>query len=478
MPRKVTSPWDFGELFPQETTRRVLSVAEVTARIKGILESQVGELWVAGEISNLRVQSSGHAYFTLKDAGAQLCCVLFRSTAVADRAAIRDGQRVIVQGEVTVYEPRGQYQLIVRAVEVQGVGALQAAFERLKLKLHAEGLFDSARKRPIPRFPRRVGLITSPTGAAIRDVLHTMERRFAGIELVLIPCRVQGTGASAEIAAAVAALNAWSGQGEERGLDAILVTRGGGSLEDLWAFNEENVARAIAASRIPVISAVGHEIDFTISDLVADLRAATPTAAAELLTACYVEARDWLVRQQVRMGRFMVGAHQRETGILERLQRRLARLHPQKWLVGQMQRLDELEGSLRVCVREVLDRREQRLSALAVRLSLVRPGRRLVFEQDRARQAEARLRVARASGLRELSERLERLRLRLGLLSPVHVLARGYSITRNATTGQVLRGSEEAGAGLRLRTRLYSGEVTSVVTSDEPGVESPRGGAE
>src|SRR5208282_4675979 len=296
---KAKSQWDFGELFPPSPgsfgatsptgqARRVLSVSELTAQVRSLLEKHIGSIWVTGEVTNLRVQSSGHIYFTLKDATAQLNCVLFSREKVPHRELLADGQKVLLQGDVTVYEARGQYQLIVRAVELQGVGALQIAFEKLKQKLAAEGLFAPERKRPLPKYPQRIGLVTSPTGAAIRDVLHVVQRRNPGLEIILAPCRVQGDGAADEIAAAIRLLNEFnvaqaSGLREKDSqagslchIDLILVTRGGGSLEDLWAFNEEVVARAIFESAVPVVSAVGHEIDFTISDFVADVRAATP----------------------------------------------------------------------------------------------------------------------------------------------------------------------------------------------------------
>ena len=272
---------------------------------------------MTGEVTNLRAQSSGHMYFTLKDAGAQLSCVLFSREEVLHRSVLADGQKVLLQGDVTVYEARGQYQLIVRAVELQGVGALQIAFEKLKQKLAAEGLFAPERKRPLPKYPQRIGLVTSPTGAAIRDVLHVVQRRNPGLEIILAPCRVQGEGAAEEIAAAIRLLNEFNvglrASGLKRRiqgwkpvptLDLILVTRGGGSLEDLWAFNEEVVARAIFESAIPVVSAVGHEIDFTISDFVADVRAATPSAAAEIITEGVFASRQFVaegvVAAQVR----------------------------------------------------------------------------------------------------------------------------------------------------------------------------------
>ena len=321
MGKQSKSQWDFGELFPTEQTRKVLSVGELTAQVKRLLEKSVGEVWVGGEVSNLRAQSSGHIYFTLKDAGAQLSCVLFSRENVPHRELLADGQKVMLQGDVTVYEARGQYQLIVRAVELQGVGALQIEFEKLKLKLAAEGLFAPERKRPLPKYPQRIGLVTSPTGAAIRDVLHVVQRRNPGLEIIFAPCRVQGQGAAAEIAEAIDLLNELATLNRHiripiqrfnvaTNLDLILVTRGGGSLEDLWAFNEEVVARAIFESAIPVVSAVGHEIDFTIADFVADVRAATPSAAAEIITESVFASREFVAtRRCACAARRQSGAH-------------------------------------------------------------------------------------------------------------------------------------------------------------------------
>ncbi|MGV3774239.1 MAG: exodeoxyribonuclease VII large subunit, partial [Verrucomicrobiales bacterium] len=285
MPRKAKSQWEFGELFPTEATRKVHSVTELTSSIRRTLEKDFQMLWVTGEISNLRLQSSGHVYFTLKDARSQLSCVMFRSEAASvNRNHLRDGQKVIVNGPLTVYEARGQYQMQVQGLELQGIGALQVAFEQLKAKLQAEGLFERDRKRALPKFPEVLGIVTSSTGAAIRDVLHVIERRHPALQVILASCKVQGVGSAAEIACAINLLNDWAAKGAEPKPDLILVTRGGGSLEDLWAFNEEPVARSIFSSKLPIISAIGHEIDFTISDFVADYRAATPSAAAEILT--------------------------------------------------------------------------------------------------------------------------------------------------------------------------------------------------
>lgn len=479
MPRKSNSGWDFGELFPAQSLRRVLSVSELTSKVKGLLEAQLGDVWVSGEITNLRLQSSGHMYFGLKDAGAQLSCVLFRGTTVAAaaRAAMKDGQKVSVQGDVTVYEPRGQYQLIVRSVEVQGIGALQAAFERLKEKLAAEGLFESGRKRPIPRFPRRLGVVTSPTGAALRDVLHVLGRRFAGLEVLIAPCRVQGQGAEREIAHAIQQLNAWSASGSHRELDVILVTRGGGSLEDLWAFNEEAVARAIHASTIPVVSAIGHEIDFTIADFVADLRAATPSAAAELLTAGYVESRETLrgcaeglIR---RVGKALEVARERVDG----WEGRLGRAHPRRRLNEQAQRLDDLQSTLLRCGRDGLRERRQALQNLTLRLSAIRPGWRLTRDRDRWTRARAGLVEGVRRGQELARERLGRLELRLALLSPEQVLARGYSITRDAATGRVIRRAADVVPGMQLKTRLHDGDVTSIVARADPETNSDSRGS-
>ena len=282
MARKSQSQWDFGELFSAEETRDVLTVSQLTTRVKRELENQIGQVWVEGEITNLRAQASGHCYFTIKDESTQLSCVLFRGTRAPQRELMEDGQKVVLHGDLTVYEPRGQYQLIVQKVELQGVGELQAKFEKLKLKLKAEGLFDPETKQKLPRYPQRMGIVTSLSGAALRDVLHVIRRRQPSLQIVLVASRVQGQGAEDEIAKGIQQLNKWS---ERQPLDLILITRGGGSLEDLWAFNEEALARAIFASDIPIVSAVGHEIDFTISDFVADVRAATPSAAAEIITA-------------------------------------------------------------------------------------------------------------------------------------------------------------------------------------------------
>ncbi len=471
MPRTVKTQWEFGELFPPQQTRKVLSVTELTWQIKRLLEQQVGEVWVTGEVTNLRFQTSGHIYFTLKDAGAQLNCVLFRGESQVDRTLLQDGRKVTLQGEVTVYEPRGQYQLRVTKVELQGIGALQVAFERLKQRLKAEGLFAPERKRALPRYPQRIGLVTSPTGAAIRDVLHVIERRNPALEIILAPCRVQGEGAAEEIAAAIQLLNEFNAaqlalgpaEREQLTLDLILVTRGGGSLEDLWAFNEEVVARAIFNSALPVVSAVGHEIDFTISDFVADLRAATPSAAGEIITEG-VFASSQFVGEAARRILQLAGQQMEDKRyVLAEATQRLARVHPRRRLNDWLQRLDDVQTSLLRCVKQ--GARQQRLAwqTLWDRLARVRPALLLRQKREVFGQVGRRLHEQARRQLEVWRNGLAALDARLRLLGPEQVLARGYSITMDAASGKVLREAKRAKPGQRLKTRLKEGEVFSKI---------------
>ncbi|MEN9573891.1 MAG: exodeoxyribonuclease large subunit [Verrucomicrobiota bacterium] len=473
MPSKTSkSQWDFGELFPTEAVRKVLSVSELTGDIKRLLEKQVGQVSVSGEITNLRAQASGHVYFTLKDAGAQLACVLFRNTSVPHRALLADGQKVLLTGDVTVYEARGQYQLIVSSAELQGVGALQAAFERLKEKLAAEGLFKLERKRRLPRYPQRIGLVTSPTGAAIRDVLHVIQRRQPGLEIIFVPCRVQGEGAAGEVARAVRLLNDFSASGvghvrecesvrvRETGaalshphtltpshvpkLDLILVTRGGGSLEDLWAFNEEVVARAIFESAVPVVSAVGHEIDFTIADFVADLRAATPSAAAELITEGAFASREFVAEATARLNQLARQHLEAAEESFAQVRHRLALAHPRRRLQEFAQRLDDATVALGREVKTRVRERQHRFQQAVSHLQRLKPAAQLALHRAQLAALSSRLR----------------------LLSPENVLARGYSITSDAATGKVIRRAEQAKPGQTLRTRVQDGEVESVVKGE------------
>ena len=460
MPRTPQTQWNFGELFPPQQLRKILSVSELTTQVKRLLEQHIGAVWVTGEISNLRVQPSGHIYFTLKDAGAQLACVLFRGEAVANRDALEEGRKVNLHGEVSVYEARGQYQLRVTEIELEGIGALQAAFERLKQKLAAEGLFAAERKRPLPRYPRRIGVVTSPTAAAFREVLHVIERRFAGLEIVLAPCRVQGDGAAAEIADAIRLLNGYSTSRNQ--VDLILITRGGGSLEDLWAFNEEVVARAIFESALPVVSAVGHEIDFTIADFVADLRAATPSAAAEIITESYVASREFVLDAAETLRRSMRRRLETDRETTEQMLARLARVHPRRWLEEQAQRLDDLWVGLRRRARQSVREQVMDWQTVRQRLLRLRPRQQFLQRGETVAQARRRLRELGRRGVQELQHRFNSLETRLRLLAPEQVLARGYSITMDAASGAVIRDAKKVKVGQKLRTKLHKGEVRSV----------------
>jgi exodeoxyribonuclease VII large subunit len=464
MARGQKSQWEFGELFPAEVVRKVLTVSELTGSIRRTLEKEFGTVSVMGEITNLRVQASGHIYFGIKDANAQLSCVLFRNESrTVNREYLQDGQKVIIEGEITVYEARGQYQLLVLSVQLQGIGALQAAFERLKLKLQGEGLFDQGHKRAIPAYPRGIGLVTSPVGAAIHDLLHGIERRNPALRVVLAGCRVQGAGAGQEIAAAIHLLNEWALLTSEPEIDLIVVTRGGGSLEDLWPFNEEIVARAIYASRLPVISAVGHEVDFTISDFVADLRAATPTAAAEIITEGVFSARSYIFEAENRLRELLKYSLGQKGNDLTAMARRLIRLHPKRRLAEQAQRVDDLQDSLNRCTRYHLSRSETASQTLQLRLARVRPGALIQRRRERLLQLSERLRIELAARLQNRREGIARADTRLRLLSPQNVLDRGYSITTEEKTGAVLRDPSQVKTGDQIATRIQNGSILSVV---------------
>jgi exodeoxyribonuclease VII large subunit len=488
MAKPFKSQWEFGELFPAASSslgRKILSVAELTFQIRRVLEKEVGQVWVTGEITNLRVQSSGHVYFTLKDAAAQLSCVLFRGELQVDRTLLQDGRKVILGGDLTVYDARGQYQMRITSVEVQGAGALQLAFEKLKQKLKAEGLFALERKRTLPRYPQRIGLVTSPTGAAIRDVLHVIRRRNPGLEMVLAPCRVQGDGAAAEIAAAIRLLNEFNskkagtaardsgpppsatGSGSPGAyLDLILLTRGGGSLEDLWAFNEEVVARAVFHSNLPIVSAVGHEIDFTISDFVADLRAATPSAAAEIITEGVFSSCQFVAEANTRMHQLAKQQLKDKEYILAQTGQRLARRHPRRRVQDWQQRLDDLQTGLVRCVQQ--SGRRQRLAwrNLFDRLARVRPALLLNQRREVFHLAQQRLHELTRHCIRESKAQLEQCESRLRLLGPQQVLSRGYSITMDAQSGAVVRDAREVRRRQVLKTRLKTGEVRSRVEEE------------
>ncbi|WP_395718379.1 exodeoxyribonuclease VII large subunit [Prosthecobacter sp.] len=439
----------------------ILSVTQLTREIREVLEGHIGSVWVEGEISNHRLQSSGHQYFTLKDAGAQLSCVMFRGAAARTNVRLQDGALVQVHGEISVYEPRGQYQMVVKQVQAKGKGSLQEQFEALKRKLFAEGLFDDERKRPIPRFPAVVALVTSPTGAAIQDMLNILTRRAPWVRVLVFPVRVQGQGAEREIVRALEVL----GDAERFGLpvpDTIVVGRGGGSLEDLWCFNEEVLARAIAACPIPIISAVGHEIDFTIADFVADLRAPTPSAAAELLAPDVGELQrhfESIARTLKTRVSTLLDHHQH---VLD-LTAKGPLLHaPDRLLQQAEQSTDEAESRMREAVRERLQSLADDLTQKQHVLSAHHPRLQLAEAVHRAETLSQRLRQGLMHRLDRLADRLESRGELLKHIGPESVLARGFSYTTNAE-GRVLSDAVEVAEGDELVTRLARGVVRSVV---------------
>ncbi len=440
---------------------KVHTVSELTRKIRSTIERHLGEAWVEGEISNHRRQASGHQYFTLKDAASQLPCVLFSGNATALRGiTISDGQSVQVFGEITVYEARGQYQMIVRTVQNRGEGALQARFEALKQKLAAEGLFAVERKRPMPRFPRRIGLVTSPTGAAIRDFLNVLHRRHPGIEVIINPVRVQGKGASAEIARAIGELSEPCKHGLPA-VDVIVVTRGGGSLEDLWEFNEEAVARAIAAAKVPVLSAIGHEIDFTISDFVADLRAATPSAAAELLAADRTEVLARLRRDFARLHRAWASRQEMYTVRLRGLRQSSLLHEPGRRVRELRQSLDRQADALGQSAALAVERGKSRLERAASRLARHSPDAAIADARNRIFSSARRFPEILQREITGRQARLDRAAGVLNALNPGATLARGYTITLNAD-GLPLTSAEKVLPGARLRTRFSDGEILSV----------------
>jgi exodeoxyribonuclease VII large subunit len=424
-----------GDLFPQST--KVFTVAELTRSIRGTLETKFGAVWVQGEVSNYKLHPSGHQYFTLKDQRAQIACVIFRNTMPPFRQPLVDGAQVQVYGNVSVFEARGQYQLNVQILQPRGLGLLQAKFEALKRKLDAEGLFDAARKRPLPRFPRRIGIVTSPSGAAIRDMLNVLQRRAPWLQILISPVRVQGTGAAAEIAVAIRELatpnESWAA------VDLIVVARGGGSIEDLWEFNEEIVARTIADVSVPVVSAIGHEIDFTICDFVADLRAPTPSAAAELIVPDIVD----LTR------RIDVFARSLARELLKRRQ-------------GAQQQLDLIRETLGRHVAYKIDNYKRALLHMAGALQSRSPARELLLRRNRLVDLRRRFGELPKRVLENAQHRFSEAEGMLRVLGPDATLRRGYSITTNEH-GKLIRSAAAVRPKMKIRTRVSDGEFGSEI---------------
>jgi len=440
---------------------KAMSVTQLVRRMRNVLQIEVGECWVEGEVSNLRKQASGHWYFSLKDDSAQISCAMFSAKRREGSAALVDGAKVRVFGEATVYEARGQLQLVVQKAEAAGAGELQARFEALKKKLDTEGLFAAERKQELPFFPRTIGLVTSPTGAAIRDMINVLERRAPWVTAVLAPVRVQGKGAEAEIAAAIERM----GEPEKNGVprcDLLIIGRGGGSLEDLWNFNEEVVARAIAACPIPVISAVGHEIDFTIADFVADVRAPTPSAAVELAVPDRDELRERIRGLKRRLVRRAGGLVERLATLLEGFRRGVLGRSGEVLLREPVMRIDNLRSAMTSAARSALAERFSRCREMAVQHRAHHPARQV--ERRGEMLADLRRRLASAAEVRieQEAEHLNGLKGLLRTLGPESAFQRGFSITMNEK-GKVVRSKKDVEKGEVIRTRLSDGEVGSRV---------------
>jgi exodeoxyribonuclease VII large subunit len=442
--------------------RDVYTVSRLNLEARLLLEQGFPRLWLEGELSTVSRPSSGHLYFTLKDARAQVRAAMFRARNQAIRFRPEEGLQVLVRGRVSLYEPRGDYQFIVDHMEEAGDGALRRAFEDLKRRLHAEGLFDEVRKRPLPALPARIGVITSPTGAAVRDVISVLRRRFPAVPVLIYPVPVQGTGAGAEIAAAIRLAST------RADCDVLILTRGGGSLEDLWPFNEEAVARAIHDCRIPLVSAVGHEIDFTIADFVADRRAPTPSAAAELVVP---DQREWLARLgqlaarlETRLRHALADDRKR----LAWLEQRLQRLHPGQYLRQQAQRLDELEQRIRLLIKLKINNLGSTLKQLHANLQRHSPLQRLDRLELECGLLTQRLGGAMQGLLTQKRRALELACRSLDAISPLATLQRGYAIVSRLPERRILRRAAEASAGDRIEARLAEGALVCTVEATEP----------
>ena len=440
-----------------------LSVSQLNRQARTLLESHFDFVWVEGEISNFAAPASGHWYFSLKDGNAQVRCAMFRNRNQRVRFTPKNGDAIRLRCRVSLYEGRGEFQLIVEHLEHDGTGALQAAFEQLKAKLLAEGLFEADLKQPLPANIRHLGVITSPTGAAIHDILHVLARRCPSIEVSILPVPVQGDGAAAQIADAIARANRWHKNGAIQ-FDALIVGRGGGSLEDLWAFNEEIVARAIAASELPIVSAVGHETDFTIADMAADVRAPTPSAAAELLSP---DQREWLQRlhnAELNLTRVIRRKLLDASTQLQHLRARLK--HPGAQLREQAQRLDDIEQRMTRAQQHLLARHRARLELLESRLHAQLPLPRIQQNRRDVQLLESQLQAAMKARLSQSKERLSHLAQLLDSLSPLGTLQRGYAILTDAG-GSVIEEADKATVGDTVNARLARGRLTLTVDKIE-----------
>ena len=443
---------------------QIWTISQLTRRVKSLLETEISYVWVSGEISNWRVSPAGHAYFTLKDKDSQLDAVMFRGKLMRVKFGPESGLEVIVQGLVTVYEKRGNYQIICDEMQPKGMGALQLAFEKLRKRLEAEGLFDEAHKKPLPMLPRRIGVVTSPTGAAVRDILNVIRRRFADAHIVLCPARVQGEEAAPEIAEAIRILDAW-------GVDVMIVGRGGGSLEDLWPFNEEEVVRAVYDAQTPIISAVGHEIDFALTDFAADVRAPTPSAAAELV----VQERAALAERIRLLGRRLAKATaetvRQRRHRLELAQSSYAFRRPEDLFRERRQRVDELRLRLEAAVSEQARTSRNRLEHATRSVMLLSPANQMRRAQERLVATRARLARTGVGMIKGFRARLRPLAAQLDALSPVAILSRGYAITRKLPERTLVREAAQLSEGDTILVTLGNGGVTAAVETIEESTD-------
>ena len=444
-----------GHLGTESPQPQVYSVSGLTRGIRAILEAAFDSVWVEGEISNFRTAASGHSYFVLKDNNAQIRCVLFKGYRAGIKFQPEDGDQVLLFGRITVYDARGEYQIIAESLEAKGLGALQKAYEQLKLKLDKEGLFSEEKKKPLPEFPWKVGVVTSPTGAAVRDILNIIRRRNPKVSVLLCPARVQGEGSAEEIASGIRALN------RRKDIEVIIVGRGGGSLEDLWAFNEEVVARAIYASRIPVVSAVGHEIDFTIADFVADLRAPTPSAAAELTVPLFQD----MVRDIAALNEALIASVKNKleyySDLLKRLMDRRFFQQPKEILNPQIQRLDDFHGRLVRGLEQTLVSHQQRLQDKIHRLFQSSPEKRIQHLEENRLMLEKRMLHIIHSQLLLNKQRFEGILKNLNAINPLAILERGYSIS--SKDGKSLKNTEGIKKGDKIKIRLSRGGLDCTV---------------
>ncbi|MFC5651554.1 exodeoxyribonuclease VII large subunit [Paenibacillus solisilvae] len=434
---------------------RIFSIKDINRYIRMKLESDqlLGDVWLRGEISNFTHHSSGHMYFTLKDKDSRLKCIMFASHNQRLPFIPKEGMKVLARGNISVFERDGNYQFYATQMQPDGIGSLYLAYEQLKRKLEAEGLFDASRKRSIPRFPTAIGVITSPTGAAVRDILITLQRRHPSVPVLLFPVLVQGTGSAPAIVKAIEKMN------QMAEVDLLIVGRGGGSLEELWAFNEEAVARSIAASVIPIISAVGHETDFTIADFVADMRAATPTAAAELAVPNVAELQSQLYQIRSRMVQMLRMTLRNRQDRLTRVRRSPLFANPRKYMLQQAQRLDRLKDRLEQRTLRKTERSREKLMRLNASLAGMHPGEKVAFAARRLQGTTQRLESSMATGMKERRMQLTGVIRQLDALSPLKVMSRGYSLVYDEKQERLIKSIHDVQPGDSIKVKLSDGQL-------------------